>query len=1050
MSEIDYESICKKNREKYGTEVHNYAKVLLADSYKESTHFLYELLQNAEDSSERRYMKSKTENTFYAKIELYEDRLEFRHNGDPFDLKDVEGICGIVNTTKTEELGMIGKFGIGFKSVYAYTKTPKIYSGEFSFSISDYVLPNKIEKRNDLKASETLIVVPFNDVELNSKSSYQKIKSKLSNIDYNILLFLNRIRKLSITVDGKENIIEKIEEKISDKNSFFELVGPDKKEEWLVFFESNKEGVTSTVRIAYKIEENNNHKKIIVPVPGAKVFNYFETDRLTKLKFHVDGPFHTTPARDNIKQDDWNESLIKKAALLVCDSLEKIKDLGYLTIDCLNTLPLDPLEVDSDPIFYGVFYSEVKLKLINSRLLPGTFGYQSPKESLISRSEELSELLGKEQLKLLLKKDAGWLDYSITEDKYPTFRSYLINELSIEVLDPGMFSEKVENAFFLFQSDDWMIRFYKFLRNERSLWDAFYRRSVLRRKQIIRLHDNSHIEPFNENLTPKAHLPSDKIKLEENYGFNTVKENIVKNKEAKEFLIDLGLKEVSRETVIVEKVLPRYSLNSNGPNEIDNLKHLNWIILTIKGGTQVENENLIDEIKCHPILMGRNAKTGEKMYQLPSKIFIPKSFTGSSELEDFYENDENVWFLDEMYANKDLLDLDILSSIGCNSEIKVETKEPERNGFVELINQHSYHLRGLDGFDPNANIFDLECVLSTPNLKKAKILWSLLRYKYNVIKGDTEWSSTKDFQNSTKEKKTSILGEILIKNSWIPKLDGSYAKPEDVKMSDIIEEVFMAIPESVLIAEKLGIAVELDDDINNILLGLPLSVRREAKKRFLYVVSALTSQKMPPDQFPEFKKKFVEGLDGKPQQQQEENNYNVWNSITSLEEESIRENSADNTRERVMDSGLNVKIKLSKELKNDGFDPKTYLKDEYNGHCQICNTRLDIGGFKDPYFEIYRVSEIRYNPNWGDVESNVICLCPNCHALAKHGGLKLTEIKDSVADIINLNKIPEAVPKRNGDYYIFNVLLAGRSVQIFYTQRHLNQVISTLQSSEEH
>lgn len=161
MSEIDYESICKKNREKYGTEVHNYAKVLLADSYKESTHFLYELLQNAEDSSERRYMKSKTENTFYAKIELYEDRLEFRHNGDPFDLKDVEGICGIVNTTKTEERGMIGKFGIGFKSVYAYTKTPKIYSGEFSFSISDYVLPNKIEKRNDLKASETLIVVPF-------------------------------------------------------------------------------------------------------------------------------------------------------------------------------------------------------------------------------------------------------------------------------------------------------------------------------------------------------------------------------------------------------------------------------------------------------------------------------------------------------------------------------------------------------------------------------------------------------------------------------------------------------------------------------------------------------------------------------------------------------------------------------------------------------------------------------------------------------------------------------------------------------------------------
>ena len=96
---------------------------LLGQLYSDRTHFIFELIQNAEDAGA-------TELTF----ELFDDRLELRHDGRPFSPADVRGICGVTAGTKTEDLTQIGKFGIGFKSVYAYTNSPSVFSGEEHFS----------------------------------------------------------------------------------------------------------------------------------------------------------------------------------------------------------------------------------------------------------------------------------------------------------------------------------------------------------------------------------------------------------------------------------------------------------------------------------------------------------------------------------------------------------------------------------------------------------------------------------------------------------------------------------------------------------------------------------------------------------------------------------------------------------------------------------------------------------------------------------------------------------------------------------------------------
>ena len=81
------------------------------EKYADPAHFLFELMQNAED-----------EGATQAELTIREDAILFEHDGGPFTPGDVDGITGIGNTTKLGEANKIGCFGIGFKSVYVVTE----------------------------------------------------------------------------------------------------------------------------------------------------------------------------------------------------------------------------------------------------------------------------------------------------------------------------------------------------------------------------------------------------------------------------------------------------------------------------------------------------------------------------------------------------------------------------------------------------------------------------------------------------------------------------------------------------------------------------------------------------------------------------------------------------------------------------------------------------------------------------------------------------------------------------------------------------------------
>ena len=180
----DYARIRDENVARYGWDTA--VLDLLGHLYSERTHFIFELIQNAEDAGA----------TALA-FELFADRLEVRHDGRPFTEADVRGVCGVAQSGKSGDLTKIGQFGIGFKSVYAYTRTPQVHSGAEHFRIDHYVRPAAVDPAGPGPAGptaspQTLFVFPFDLETVAADTAAAEISAALSRIEPATLLFLRK------------------------------------------------------------------------------------------------------------------------------------------------------------------------------------------------------------------------------------------------------------------------------------------------------------------------------------------------------------------------------------------------------------------------------------------------------------------------------------------------------------------------------------------------------------------------------------------------------------------------------------------------------------------------------------------------------------------------------------------------------------------------------------------------------------------------------------------------------------------------------------------
>lgn len=548
----NYEAISDENRGRYGTDIGRIGPMLLADRYDDRTHFIFELLQNAEDALGRRDNSNGPRKVTF---DLTPTRLSLSHFGRPFDEADVRGVCGIAESTKDKF--SIGRFGIGFKSVYTFTDRPEIHSGDEDFAIKDYVQPQRVD-RTERKAGETQIVLPLKS---DDDTAQQEITAGFRHLGPGALLFLRHIEEINWSVEGGASgfYLRNSPETFGNNVQRITVIGQeDGKAEvdqnWLVFHRdvfSDTQDKVGRVEVAFSLVavKDAPGRWSVQPVAASPLVVFFPTVVPTNLGFLVQGPYRTTPSRDNIPRGEpWNQHLVKETSGLLVEAMRWMRDNAMLDTSALRCLPLGREKFPEGAMFATIFET-VRHALLNEPLLPRfDGGFVPASQAKLARTQELRELFSPAQIEVLFgSKASAWLTGDITPDRQPEIRTYLMQELGVAEVTPATLVPRLTKSFLEAQTDDWVRRLYEFLSGQ----EAALRRS-LDKVPLIRLDDGTHVVA-RENGAAKAFLPST-IKT----GFPTIRPAVCASVDARSFLIALGITEPDQVDDVVLNLLPKY------------------------------------------------------------------------------------------------------------------------------------------------------------------------------------------------------------------------------------------------------------------------------------------------------------------------------------------------------------------------------------------------------------------------------------------------------------------------------------------------------------
>ncbi|CAH9142188.1 unnamed protein product [Cuscuta epithymum] len=298
--------------------------------YSQDSHFLLELVQNADD------------NIYPGNVEptltfiLQDKGIVVLNNEQGFSAKNIRALCDVGNSTKKGlSSGYIGKKGIGFKSVFRVTDAPEIHSNGFSikfditkgqigFVLPTLIPPCDIDSYSRLVDADTdpftsncwktCIVLPFRSSML-ADSSMNNVATMFSDLHPSLLLFLHRLQCIRF-----RNMLS---------NSFFimrkEVVGDGivrvscgkEKMVWLVVSHKLRADVIrpdvqiTEVSMAFTLQEtlDGNYIPILNQQP---VFSFLPL-RKYGLKFIIQGDFILPSSREEVDENSaWNQWLLSE------------------------------------------------------------------------------------------------------------------------------------------------------------------------------------------------------------------------------------------------------------------------------------------------------------------------------------------------------------------------------------------------------------------------------------------------------------------------------------------------------------------------------------------------------------------------------------------------------------------------------------------------------------------------------------------------------------------------------------------------------------------
>ncbi|HFT7392340.1 TPA: DUF3883 domain-containing protein [Aeromonas hydrophila] len=773
----NYEAICEENRESYGTKGAQKSGKLAAGLYDDRTHFIFELLQNAEDALGRR---GEWHGSRKVVFNLNSACLMLSHFGKPFDEADVRSVCDIAESTKNES--SIGRFGLGFKSVYTVTDLPEIHSGDEDFAIENYVFPKRMA-RSARAIDETQIVLPLKPEDA---SAAQDITAGFRHLGPGALLFLRNIEEINWSVEGGASgfYLRNSPEALGDNVHRITVIGQETgkaevDQSWLVFHRdvSSAEGLkVGRVEIAFSLVavKDAPGRWAVQPLAKSPLVVFFPTVVESHLGFLVQGPYRTTPSRDNIPPGEpWNQHLVKETSGLLVDAMRWMRDEAILDVAALRCLPLDREKFPKDSRFAPMF-DAVRQAFQDEELLP-TFddGHVTAPQAKLARTQELRELLSPDQVAALFGSEvAAWLSDDITEVKTPEIRRYLMRELDIDEITPTKLVPNLSKPFLEAQSDEWVSRLYEFLSGQEKAL-----RRHLDTIPLIRLDDGTHVVA-RENGKAKAFLPSTIAT-----SFPTMRRAVCAMPEVRLFLGSLGITEPDPVDDVVWNILPKYQQETVGVDDDAYAADIERVRAAFNTDSTAQKEKLRSALRDTTFVMVVDTGDGKTYVAKPGESYI-----ATDRLQQLFAGVPDILIVDNEYdclRGEDIRDL--LVSCGASRYLipqtapsglgHAEKAQIRREAGLERASWESqpedFTLRGL------TQLLDFLPTLKPEEAAaRVKVLWEAL--------ADLEGRGTAAFYGSYKwgyshEAKAARFDAAFVRTlnqvAWVPNAEGELVPP---------------------------------------------------------------------------------------------------------------------------------------------------------------------------------------------------------------------------------------------------------------------------------
>ena len=581
----------------------------VVEKYAGLGHFVYELLQNADDVCA-------TDATF----ELRNDRLIFRHNGrvhfsvtslaseedemtEPGHLNAITAVGASTKVLENKIGNAIGKFGVGFKAVFKYTNRPEVYDDNMAFALEHYIVPKLIE--NDFAgrmSGETVFVFPFDRED--KPNAREEIWHALQSLVFPTL-FLKHLKKVSYRF-GDQNGEFRVEsqydaEKVGreemdvQKLSVVAQAPAATKVTSLWLFSCERDGQRCSV--GYVVNERGE----VVPADYF-AFCFFPTRHQTKLKFIIHAPFLLNDSREGILSgSSHNEKMILRLSKLAAEGLRYLcsrydsSGERIVTEDIVKVIPISQEEY-GDGISFEPFRSAFRDLFQRAYVLPTKGGYVDRAHAYWPESIAVPNLFSDAQLQSLFGvRDIKWSFPSIPrENKSRNVGKELtadvfdfIESCSVKCVYDNNIIERITAEFVEAQSMAWLEKLYD--------WIAANDQRV-RKARTAPIFFNQRGKACSVNAdddSAQLYLP-----LEGEDRYEMVRADLLQNEHAKRLLDKYKLKEPDRRdwiNLVLDHKLPKAQ-----PSEIDGLlsQVLGYYVSSCGEEEQFEIAEKLKSIPC--------------------------------------------------------------------------------------------------------------------------------------------------------------------------------------------------------------------------------------------------------------------------------------------------------------------------------------------------------------------------------------------------------------------------------------------------------------------